>query len=237
MCRRHDRDENIGAEWDAIAAKRHRQIEEGADRSFHEVLAPSILAAAVRARPRKALDIGCGSGRLTSLVAEQASTVTAVDPSIVSVALARSDNYRENINYVHCSIEQYAEDSPEVFDFLYSNMVLMDVCNLENVLAAASALSSTGAEFHATLTHPFFWPRYSGYECADWFEYQREICIKSNFRISNETLPEKTTHIHRSLETYVSSLYRVGFRDVRVGELAGPEGGDPRFMLLSALSR
>lgn len=227
---------DIVAEWDTVAAERHRQIEAGLDRSFHEILAPSILTVVSRAKPLKALDMGCGSGRLTSLVAKYAGSVTAVDPSNVSIDLAQVDNYRTNVTYVRSSIEKFAINSAEKFDFVYSNMVLMDVSDLADFLESAFQLSHNGAEFHATLTHPFFWPRYSGYDVSEWFDYRKEMHIESPFRISSEILREKTTHIHRPLERYVSCLYQAGFRDVRIREMAGPDGGDPRFLLLSAVA-
>lgn len=224
----------IAAQWDDIAVERHRQIEDGLDRSFDEVLAPAILGTLSNVRPLSVLDIGCGSGRLTSLVAERVEKVTAVDASGASIALALRDNYNTNISYFRSSIEEFALSSSKKFDFTYSNMVLMDVHNLDQVLCAVARMSIAGAEFHATLTHPYFWPKYVGYDKSEWYSYSQEAYVELPFRIAAGKLPKKTTHIHRPLELYVRGLYDAGFRDVKIREMAGPEGGDPRFILLSA---
>jgi hypothetical protein len=114
-------------------------------------------------------------------------------------------------------------------------MVLMDVIDLDGVLAGARAALHRNARFIATLTHPCFWPHYFGYETAHWFDYNSEIFIQAPFRIANEVTDINTVHVHRPLSWYFAALARSGFRDIRLTELFG-EGpfAYPRFLRLIA---
>ena len=49
------------------------------------------------------------------------------------------------------------------------------------------------------ITHPFFWPKYWGYESEEWYKYNEEIFIENEFSISFEKEMGKTTYIHRPL--------------------------------------
>ena len=70
----------------------------------------------------------------------------------------------------------------------------------------------------STITHPWFWPNYWGYDNADWFNYHREVVIEAPFRISAEITEHVTTHVHRPLSVYLNSLTRQGFLVDRILE-------------------
>jgi hypothetical protein len=91
-------------------------------------------------------------------------------------------------------------------------MVLMDVPDLDTFLTAAYHIVRPGGMFVFSVTHPWFWPRYYGYESEAWFNYNAEIFIESPFRISMQ--PDcglVSTHVHRSLEAYVRALLSARF--------------------------
>jgi ubiquinone/menaquinone biosynthesis C-methylase UbiE len=56
---------------------------------------PAAIAAAVDLSGKRVLEVGCGSGRLTSFAAARAADVYAFDPDADRVAQARSSLARE----------------------------------------------------------------------------------------------------------------------------------------------
>lgn len=58
------------------------------------------------------LEIGCGSGRLTRLIAPQAARVTAIDPDAQKVVQAQAQSPKElleRIDYLAIGLEIYAK--------------------------------------------------------------------------------------------------------------------------------
>jgi SAM-dependent methyltransferase len=219
--------------WDDVADTRLRQISSGLDISFRQTLLPAVLE---ELPPNgRVLDLGCGVGALSAVIADLGNEVVAIDPSAASINLAIENFGRPNIKFNVSSAEDLPASYYGGFDAVVSNMVLMDVIDLDGVLAAARAISRDNAKFIATLTHPCFWPRYFGYETASWFEYRKEIFINAPFRIANEATHLNTIHIHRPLSRYFAALNRNGFRDIQLTELYGDGPfAYPRFMRLVA---
>jgi ubiquinone/menaquinone biosynthesis C-methylase UbiE len=56
----------------------------------HEGVEAAAIAALVELEGTRVLDVGCGTGRLTSVAAQAAAYVYAFDPNAESVAQARS---------------------------------------------------------------------------------------------------------------------------------------------------
>lgn len=202
----------IQQQWDDIARTRDEQLRSGRDVSFDSILKPTVFSLIEDIDKTSVLDIGCGSGVLTEALAQTSRFVTGVDFSAKNIAIAREKSTNTNVKYIHSSIEQYPTRTTEQYSLIVANMVLQDVSELEACLSSIAIVSAARARLVATITHPWFWPTYWGYDREAWFNYAQEHAIEAPFRISSEpTSIGVTTHFHRPLSTYINSLKMAGF--------------------------
>ena len=220
----------VTREWDAIAATRDAQLRSNQDRTFSEVLRPHILASVTSAQ--SIIDIGCGTGNLTSSLNATNRRVVGLDPSRESIRIARlhdsSTEYHEGTLEAWSASNQGAE-----FDLAIVNMVLMDVMNLSAFTRALAQVVQKGRVL-ATLTHPAFWPLYWGYSAMPGFDYMKDQVIEAPFRTNSQQYDLPTTHIHRPISTYIEAFRAVGLSVDGITELRGPESLEefafPRFL-------
>lgn len=212
----------LAREWDSLAYERHRQISAGLDITFTHVMIPlvkSLLGCDINAT---LIDIGSGTGELTSRLARSFKEVICIEPSVLSLEIARSTLSKfSNVSFFHSDFEDCVEDvfnsSCEKKIFLAAMMLSADP-QLDKFAQKLSKASKKGDEFVATIPHPCFWPRYWGYENETWFSYNEEIMIKAPFKISLSGSEFKTTHIHRPLGRYISTFSKYGFNLINLSE-------------------
>ena len=239
---------DVEVEWDDVADLRRRQLAQGHDLSFDHVLAPSVFGLLSDCDLLQVADLGCGTGVLTAKLAAKCEQVVGIDLSSRSIAMAREDfGHHDNLQFRAGSVERFADvwRGPP-FTVAVANMTLMDCLDLDAFLKAASRLLVDGGALIATVTHPFFWPRYWGYDSAEWFSYAQEIIIESPFRISTEVSSYMTTHVHRPLSMYVETMSRNGLSIERMIEPIPSEQAEelfpspwefPRFLVVRACKR
>jgi SAM-dependent methyltransferase len=159
------------------------------------------------------LDIGSGTGDFTARLARIATRVIGIEPSHAGVAIARrSFTNLSNVKFLEAPFEEAGDLlRGESVTAAVACMTLMATPDLESFAKALSALLQNGARFAATLSHPWFWPRYWGYETEAWFNYPKEIFIEAPFVISRRRTEVRTTHVHRPLEQYMSVFADAGF--------------------------
>lgn len=203
----------LTAEWDALAERRHIQISSGKDLSFAHVVVPTILSLCQFESHNRVVDIGCGTGFLTKEISGLVSSVVAVDSSSQSIAIAkRHCSENSNVSFVDSDFSSFVRTTEKKFDVAVANMTLMTVIDLDDVLASVAKILSPGAKFGFTIIHPCFWPNYKNYLLEDWFNYWDDMQIEAPFTISLDLdVSIITTHIHRPLEHYVTSLVNSGF--------------------------
>ncbi len=205
---------DLAREWDQLAEERHRQIESGEDLSFDHVVVPTTWRLFEGADRAVVLDIGSGTGDFTAQLAQVAGRVIAVDPSRASIMLARRVcRAIQNVRFVEASLEEAASCLDEgPVTAAVAVMTLMTAPDVRGFAKALAALLQTRARFVATLTHPWFWPMYWGYDKEPWFHYEVETFIEAPFVISKCRTEVRTTHIHRPLEQYLNVFAEEGFR-------------------------
>ena len=210
----------IAEEWDRIANVRHKQIDSGNDLSFRHVLMPTVLDLLQGCDLNRVIDLGCGTGELTRELARVSGEVTGVDLSPLSIKIAgQTCCGTSNITFHAATIEGFANHrTGQGFTTAVANMSLMTCLDLDSFVRAAAKLVAPKGHLISTITHPWFWPSYWGYDDAEWFDYHREIVIEAPFRISSEETEYITTHVHRPLSVYLNSLARQGFLVDRILE-------------------
>jgi ubiquinone/menaquinone biosynthesis C-methylase UbiE len=103
------------------------------------------------------LDIGCGEGHNTRLLAQRRALVTAIDISEVFIAHAKESEEQEpwGIDYrVASAVEMPFANA--TFDFATGFMSFMDICETDRVLAEAYRVLKSGGFLQFSITHPCF---------------------------------------------------------------------------------
>ncbi|WP_166790042.1 class I SAM-dependent methyltransferase [Cryobacterium sp. Sr3] len=229
--------DTVTREWDLIAPERDAQVAGHHDASFSSVLEPWVLNRLGEART--VIDVGCGTGRLTSSLQRANRSTMGLDPSAASIAIAREHDTESD--YVIATVEDWTAENPAArFDLVVANMVLMDTLRVDDVCAALAHLAQAG-KVVLTLTHPAFWPLYWGYASNPGFDYSKEILIEAPFKTSSHEFALTATHVHRPLSSYIDALKNNGFELSHFEELRGPEDPAifpfPRFIGIEAVPR
>src|SRR5262249_4818433 len=116
--------------WNAGAEAFIQCVESGADYYRHLVHGPALLAACDDVPGAGALDLGCGHGYFSRLVARAGATVTGVDLSekLLAEAAALEAEVPLGITYMHLDAARIGTHfATENFDLVTGCMSLQDV--------------------------------------------------------------------------------------------------------------
>jgi SAM-dependent methyltransferase len=212
---------DISNVWDRLAPTRYHDVTTGRDRSYTEVLFPLVEDFLRNQVGGKLMDAGCGVGFVSRAASRYFESVDAIDLSPISISIAKEENYSKNVRYHISSIENFCREGTK-YDALISSMVLMDCLDHKTFLNSCCSVLKPGARMMFTLCHPFFWPRYWGFERYSWFAYNSEIAIESNFKTSSTGLSgSKTIYFHRPISAYVNALFSGQASITSVREVSG----------------
>jgi SAM-dependent methyltransferase len=205
----------IAREWDANASARCSQIESGKDISHDKILIPAILRQAGSLNGRLVLDVGCGCGFLTALLARRAKGAYGIDISreMIQQAKQRFCTFRR-VRFAVASVENYARHAGSRFHLCVANMSIITMPRIDPALRAVSALLVDGGRLIFSISHPCFWNSYRGDERVDEFNYFASHPVTAPFRITldQKPLPVPTTYFHRPLSVYITAINRAGFQ-------------------------
>ena len=226
----------VQAEWDALCTTRQNTIDAGKDYSLMAVTAPCIIKE-LDVPNNGILDVGCGTGYLTSLLAKHTTRCVGIDISASSIDVAKSRYSDSSAVFMVSSIGNFSTDIK--FDICVANMVLSCDPDWEKSIRSIKNLLCKGGKLLIMLPHPCYWPKYWGFDKEDWFNCNEEIYIEHDFSISLAKSLGNATYIHRPLSTYITKICGEGFmlekmiEPYPVSEL--PEDYNyeyPRFLLL-----
>lgn len=181
---------------------------------------------------QRVLDMGCGLGELSRLLAKQGAVVTAVDISAKMLGRARDREAAGplGIRYLVGDVTTTDWWDGTLFDGAVCNMALMDVDDLDAALATAAGVLTPGGWFSYSLLHPCFpglrhdsseqlssWPPLHGYATEGWWTTH------------GDGVRGRVGANHRMLSTYLNATVRAGFELEEFGE---PATSVPRFLIV-----
>lgn len=193
--------------WNSIAAA-YRDAIGGDDDSFYRRLAPFLqLHLGDHWQGQRILDLGCGHGWLSARLAAAGATVVGVDGSHALIEQAQAA-YPDLAWHVH-DLTEPAPDSWGRFDIVLAHMVLMDVPDLNELLASVARLLKPGGTFLFTILHPSFFNQPIVESPPDrWTRAVRGYLDHETWQINSFG---GHRHYHRPLAWYVQQLRTHGF--------------------------
>ena len=203
------------AAWDA-AADRYASAVGGSDDRVYSMLRPALWASLGHdLRGLEILDLGCGHGWLSALMADAGARVRGVDGSDALLAHARRAVPR--VEFLRADLTTGPLPTDRHYDRVVAHMVLMDLPDIDRTIAFVRSVLAPGGRFVFTMPHPCF------------FNYKTRLdpdtgelyCGVANYLAPAEWWVETYgghRHYHRSLSFYSEALSRHGLAVTRVYE-------------------
>lgn len=227
-------DENkVREAWDRNADLWTDRVRAGMD-LYREVFNnPSFLATLPDLSGQQVIDLGCGEGTNTRLMARRGARMTGIDLSPQMIAAARVVEKQESLGIAY-EVASYTSRTPfpdKRFDAAVSTMALMDSPDFEAAARETFRLLKPGAPFIFSVLHPcFITPGIRWLEDAEGNDaelvvsrYFDETSFVERWRFSKDPEAERfekfaVPRFPRRLETYVNGLIEAGFHITRLTE-------------------
>ena len=145
----------VGRFWDENAEAWTKLSRAGYDVYRDFLNTPAFIEMLPDVRGLRGLDIGCGEGSNTRLLAGRGARVVAVDVSEKFIAFAREEEARRPMGIEYQVASAVELPFPEAsFDFAVAFMSMMDIPEYEKALAEAFRVLRPGGFLQFSITHP-----------------------------------------------------------------------------------
>lgn len=149
--------EEVGNYWNENAEVWTLLARSGYDVYRDHLNTPAFMATLPKVKGLYGIDIGCGEGYNTRLLAANGAMMVGIDISENFIREAESEEERERLN-----IEYYVADATHLpfadnnFDFATGFMSFMDVPDTEQLLAEVYRIINPGGFLQFSIAHPCF---------------------------------------------------------------------------------
>ncbi len=210
--------------WESHADWWIEGFTEGADAEYEEQILP--LAAAELAGYDSILDIGCGDGQISRMMAGLGATVTGIDPTWnqISVAGKRSGG----ASYVRATASEIPFETAS-FDAAVACLVFEHIDALEQAIAEVARVVKPGGLFCFFLNHPLLQTPGSGWIDDHIIDPPEQYWRVGPYLVESESIEQVELgiyirFIHRPLSRYINVLAENGLLLERMVEPAPPPG-------------
>jgi SAM-dependent methyltransferase len=227
-------EDDVALAWNRNAPHWITQVRQGRDTlreklnnpAFFDQFLPDIAGHDV-------IDLGCGEGRNTRILAQRGARVTGVDISsrMISAAREMEDSERLGIRYEVSSFSSLEMFADNIFSTAVSTMALMESPHFDRAAKEAYRILRPGGFLYFSVLHPCYWTLGSRWHFNEqgldvgilvtdyWIEHSYVEVGRFSF-VGDEEKAQAFSipRFPYRLETYINLLCDAGFSITRVLE-------------------
>lgn len=222
-------------EWDEAAESFSDFVREGKDYFRDALNNPATFQLIGKIKGKKVLDLACGEGYNTRVLAKKGATVVGLDFSEKLIELARHLETKERSGIIY-----YVSDATDMekiqsnhFDLVTCFMALQDIEHYKQAIFEVARVLRENGRFIFSIPHPCFTGHVvkDGESVTGWIyedgRQDRSFVIRQYFGIGKYEVqwemerivkPFRTTAFHRTLTDYFQSLHQSGLLVSRLAE-------------------
>ena len=202
--------ESIKKEWDDAAESWVDFVRKGKDFYRDELNNPATFKLIGDVRGRLVLDLACGEGYNTRILARKGAKVTGVDFSEKLIELARREEAEEKLGICYHVLDaaDLKEFSSSYFDLVTCFMSLQDIENYEMAISEVARVLRNRRRFVFSIPHPCFETIIvNGKRISATRRYFGAVKYPVQWKMERLVKPFRTTGFHRTLTAYFDALY------------------------------
>lgn len=202
----------IKNEWNQSAIPWSDFIREGKDYYRDELNNPATFKLIGDVRGQRVLDVACGEGYNTRILARKGAKVTGVDFSEKLIDLAKQEEAKEELGisyYVLDAADLNKEFSSNYFDLVTCFMALQDIKHYKKVIFEVDRVLKKRGRFICSIPHPCFSKIVvNGKKISTTTRYFGSVKHPIRWDMERLDTPFKTTSFHRTLTDYFEALHK-----------------------------
>jgi ubiquinone/menaquinone biosynthesis C-methylase UbiE len=225
--------DDLAKEWDNATTSWVDFVREGKDYFRNEMNGPATFRIIGKVKNKTVLDLSCGEGYNTRMLARKGARVVGVDFSREMIRQARQLEKRDRlgITYYVSDAADLKELKSKLFDVVTCIMALMDIERYEDAISEVARVLKKSGRFVFSITHPCFeyGDTIEGEAIGKWKDEEKAGHLEINryfgivksevpWNMKRLVKPFKTTSFHRTLTDYFEALHRNGFVVARLFE-------------------
>lgn len=214
--------------WGGVANWYDEHLEKTNDTYHEKVIYPNLLRIIGAPKNTKILDLACGQGQFSDILAKSSAQVTGVDIGKELIELAEKRNKHK------FSLHYFVSPSDDLFmvkdnsqDTVVCILALQNIEKLQETFSEIKRVLKTGGKFICVINHPSFrnprkthwgYDENAGVQFRRVDEYISESKLKIDMTPGSNKDKKYTVTFHRPLQVYVKALSKNNLAITRLEE-------------------
>ncbi len=164
---------------------------------------------------KRVLDLACGEGRNTRILAQKGAKVTGVDisPAMIELAKQKEAEKHLGISYITGDATKLKGLRSGSFDLVTCFMALQDIEKLHKAVAKVFRVLKPGGRFVFSIPHPCFEQIVkNGQHIRAHTDYFENVRFVINWDMERLNKHFKSISFHRTITDYFQALRKAGFQ-------------------------
>lgn len=210
--------------WDKVAEEYCEAVGEAGDINHQTYLNPIILEILGDVSGKKLLDLACGQGYFSRIMARAGADVVGVEisPKLVEVAKKKEKEHPLGIKYSQESSSKMEALEDNSFELVVSNMSFHDIAEIENTIQECARVLHQGGRLVFSMSHPLITSSERHQDEKGY--YRKAYAYMTPVERTHPMFPkEKGINLyHRPIGFYVEQLAKNGFVILNMQEVIIP---------------